>query len=119
MRVMFFQFCCFLSTALAEGEPAPGMKQGIAPFIPLIVIFAIFYFLIMRPQQKKAKLHQKFVTDLKRGDMVVTNSGMIGMIKNLSDKIVTLEVDEGVCIKLLRSQILEGASTLKDEVKGK
>jgi len=105
--------------ALAEGAGAGDIRQGLSPFIPLILIFGIFYFLILRPQQKKMKLHQQFISELKRGDMVITNSGIIGTVRTLGDKFVTLEVDEGVCLKVVRSQILESANTLKEEAKPK
>lgn len=102
--------------ALAEAQPAaPGFKEGLSPFIPLIMIFGVFYFLILRPQQRKQKEQQKFLGELKRGDMVVTTSGIVGTIRTVSDKFVTLEVDEGVCLKMLRGQILESAANLKDE----
>ncbi|MBI4405345.1 MAG: preprotein translocase subunit YajC [Deltaproteobacteria bacterium] len=87
------------------------------PIIPLLLMFAVFYFLVIRPQQKKAKVHQRFLSELKRGDMVVTNAGIIGTIRNISDKFVTLEVDDDVCIKMLRGQISESANTLKEEAK--
>lgn len=103
----------------AEGTPAiapttPG-REGITPFIPLIMIFGVFYFLILRPQQKRQKEQQQFIQNLKRGDMVVTQAGIIGTIKSVGEKFVTLEVDQNVSLKILRSQILESASKLKDE----
>jgi preprotein translocase subunit YajC len=106
--------------AFAEGSPSaaqPGMpgREGITPFIPLILIFGVFYFLILRPQQKRQKDQQRFITELKRGDMVVTQAGIIGTIKTVGDKFVTLEVDQGVSLKILKSQILESAANLKDE----
>src|SRR4051812_27151104 len=104
-----------LSEAMAEigGGGQPALMQ----FVPLILIFGIFYFLIIRPQQKKAKLHTQFLSELKRGDMVVTNSGIVGTVKALSEKLITLEVDEGVCLKVLRSQILENAGSINKEAK--
>lgn len=104
--------------ALAEGAGVDP-RAGLSPFIPMILIFGIFYFLILRPQQKKMKLHQQFISELKRGDMVITQSGIIGTVRTLGDKFVTLEVDEGVCLKIVRSQILESANTLKEEAKPK
>ncbi len=103
--------------AVAEAAAPASPVSAIGPMVPLLIIFGIFYFLIIRPQQKKAKEQQKFIAELKRGDMVITNSGIIGMVKTLSDKLITLEVDEGVCLKVLRSQILEGASALTKEPK--
>jgi preprotein translocase subunit YajC len=104
------------SIALAEAAaPTASMKDGLSPFIPLIMIFGVFYFLILRPQQRKQKEQQRFLTELKKGDMVVTASGIVGTIRTLSDRFVTLEVDDGVCLKMLRGQIAESAANLKDE----
>ncbi len=98
-----------------EKSPIPGVGQSLGPLVPLVLMFAIFYFLVIRPQQKKTKAHQKFLSELKRGEMVVTNAGIVGIVRNLSDKLVTLEVDEGVCLKMLRTQISDSAASLKDE----
>lgn len=87
--------------------------------IPLVLMFAVFYFLIIRPQNKKQKQHQEFLNTLKRGDMVVTASGIIGTVKTVSDRMVTLEVDEGVCLKVVRSQIADNATKLNEEAKAK
>lgn len=73
--------------------------------LPFVAMFAIFYFLIIRPQGKKMKDHEKFVKDLKRGDSVVTASGILGTIDGLTEQIVTLEIASGVKIKLLKKQI--------------
>jgi len=111
----------FLMSAnlFAEGAPTaapagPG-REGITPFIPLIMIFGVFYFLILRPQQKRQKEQQQFIQNLKRGDMVVTQAGIIGTIKTVGEKFVTLEVDQNVSLKILKSQVLESASKLKEE----
>lgn len=98
----------------AEGNAA---GQTLGPIIPLALMFGVFYFLIIRPQQKKAKQHQQFLTELKRGDMVITASGIVGIIKTLSDKLVTLEIDKDVCIKMLRTQISDSANSLKEAPK--
>lgn len=98
----------------AFAESAPSVKEGMTPFIPLLLIFAVFYFMILRPQQKKQKEAQKFIAELKRGDMVVTNSGIIGTVKVVSDKFITLEIDDGVCMKVLKNQIAENAASLKE-----
>jgi len=123
MKQTLLILACSLSSAVALAEggaaAAPDWKQSFGPMLPLFLMFGIFYFLVLRPQQKKSKLHQRFLTELKRGDMVVTNSGMIGMVKNLSDKLITLEVDSNVCIKMLRTQISESAHSLKESGKTK
>jgi preprotein translocase subunit YajC len=76
---------------------------------PFILIFGIFYFLIIRPQQKQRKTHAKFLEELKRGDEVVTSSGIIGTVSSISDKIVTVEIAENVKIKVLRGMISTNA----------
>ncbi len=90
--------------------PAPGGAQGgqgnpIMAFLPLIVIFLIFYFLLIRPQQKKQKQHQEFLKALKKGDEVITSGGIIGRITAISDNIVSLEVAPNVVIRVAKSQI--------------
>ncbi len=73
--------------------------------IPFIGMFAIFYFLIIRPQGKKLKEHESFVSNLKRGDEIITTGGILGTIDGLSDQVVTLEVSSGVKMKVLKKQI--------------
>lgn len=96
----------FWSVAQAQTAGGADMPPGYLQFVPFIFIFVIFYFLIIRPQAKKQKSHQKFVTELKRGESVVTTSGILGTIEGLTDTFVTLEVAPSVRIKILRSQIL-------------
>ena len=107
----------FLTSRWAMAEGITGPAGGVTPLIPLVVIFGIFYFMVIRPQQRKQKDHQKFLTELKRGDLIVTSSGIIGTIRTLSEKFVTLEVDDKVCLKILKGQIAENANTLKEEAK--
>ena len=103
------------NTALAD---AKSQAPGFGPMVPLLLIFGVFYFLVLRPQQKKQKVHEVFLKELKKGDMIVTNSGIIGTVKTLSDRFVTIEVDDGVCLKILRSAIAENAASLKQEPNG-
>lgn len=85
----------------------PGAQAGggIAAFIPLILIFVVFYFLLIRPQQKQAKQHQQFLDDLKTGNRVITKGGIYGTITGLTDTVVTLEIAQDVRIKVSRSAI--------------
>jgi len=71
----------------------------------LVIMFAIFYFMLIRPQQKKAKEHQEMLRNLKKGDEVVTSGGLIGRIAGLTDQYVTLELQEKVRVKMMRSHI--------------
>ena len=80
--------------------------SGFAQFIPLILIFVIFYFFLIRPQQKKVKEHKLMVTSLKRGDEVVTSGGIVGRIERiLGDDKVDLSISENVTIQVVQSTI--------------
>ena len=111
LSTLFFMFS---SWGLGQTPAAPTAREGVTPFIPLLLIFGVFYFLILRPQQRKQKDLQKFLSAMKRGDRVITQSGIIGTVKTVSDQFVTLEVDENVHLKILKSQIAESATTLKE-----
>lgn len=96
--------------AYAEGAaPMAGGAGGIASFIPLILIFVVFYFLLIRPQQKKAKEHQQYLKNLKKGDKVITGGGIHGQITGLTDTVVTMEIAENVRIKVNRASIMGSA----------
>ncbi len=99
-----------ISEAYAMGPPpGGGGGQGggdpITAFLPLILIFGIFYFLLIRPQQKKQKQHQEFVNNLQKGMEVVTSGGIIGKITGVTDEVVTLEIADKVRIKVVKNQI--------------
>ena len=82
-----------------------GGSQGLTSFLPLILMFVVFYFLLIWPQQKKAKAHRQVLSSLQKGDNVVTSSGIYGTITGLTDTVVTLEIAEKVRIKVARSAI--------------
>jgi len=92
------------STALVA-EPAKNPSTFEVLYIPLIAFFAIFYFLIIRPQSKRAKQQQQLISSLKKGDEIITTSGIYGIITGLTDTVATLEISSNVKIKLLRSNI--------------
>lgn len=92
----------FIASAYAQDAAQPG---GLMSFLPLIIIFVIFYFLLIRPQMKRAKEHRKLVSELKSGDEVVTNGGLLGRIRDVGESFVTLEVAEGVQLKVQRQAI--------------
>ena len=80
--------------------------SGFAQFIPLILIFVIFYFFLIRPQQKKVKEHKAMVNALKRGDDVITSGGIVGKIEKVyEDDKVDLSISEGVTIKIIKSTV--------------
>lgn len=98
--------------AYAQGAAGAGTAGGIASFVPLILIFVVFYFLLIRPQQKKAKQHQAYLNDLKKGEKVITGGGIHGRITGLTDSTVTLEIAENVRIKVTRSSIMGSAEAM-------
>ena len=80
--------------------------SGFAQFIPLILIFVIFYFFLIRPQQKKVKEHKLMVTALKRGDEVITSGGIVGKIERvLGDDKVDIQISENVTVQVVQSTI--------------
>ena len=80
--------------------------SGFAQFIPLILIFVIFYFFLIRPQQKKIKEHKQMVTSLKRGDEVVTSGGIVGKIERiLDDDKVEVTISENVTVQVVKSTV--------------
>ncbi len=112
-----------ISALLALAQQAPAAPAGPAPggaggnpmnalcggqggmFIPMIMIFVVFYFMLIRPQQKKQREMQDWLKQLKKGDEVVTTGGLIGKVSGLTDNTVTLELQEKVRVKVLRSHI--------------
>jgi len=104
-----------IGIAYAQSGATPPGGAGLASFIPLILIFVVFYFLLIRPQQKKAKEHQAYLGSLKKGDEVVTSGGIYGRITGLTDVVATLEVADGVRIKINRSSILTSATDAKQQ----
>ena len=96
-----------ISPAYAQAAGGGGAFD-IAAFLPLILIFAVFYFLLIRPQQKKVKQHRELVSNLRRNDRVVTAGGIIGTVsKVINDAEVQVEIAEGVRVRVIRSQIVE------------
>ncbi len=80
------------------------MDPSIAQFIPLILIFIIFYFFLIRPQQKRAKEHKKMVEELKRGDKIITRGGIIGTVERIIDnEKLEVEISNSVKVEILRS----------------
>ena len=84
-------------------------NSGIAQFIPLILIFVIFYFFLIRPQQKKVKEHKIMVENLKRGDKVVTSGGIVGTVERVmeNDK-AEIEISENVKVEIVKSTGIQG-----------
>lgn len=94
----------FVTPAYAQAAGAGG-AAAITQFIPLILIFAIMYFLMIRPQQKRVKEHRAMVAALQKGDQVITQGGLIGKVIKASDDELEIEIAQGVKVRVVRSTI--------------
>ena len=99
---MVFPATAFIPLLLDAGAPAPN---PITKFVPLIFIGLIFYFLLIRPQQKQRKEQQKLIESIKTGDKVVTSSGIYGLISNVKDRTVMLKVADNVKIEIDKAAV--------------
>ncbi len=99
----------FIPTAFADtAAPAAAhasTQSTIMSFLPMVVIFILFWFLLIRPQQKKAKLHNKMISELQKGDDVVTNGGILGKIAKVDDQVIHLEIADNVVIKVQKGTV--------------
>src|ERR1700690_2439661 len=104
----------FISTAFAQGSPFGGLFGGggggdggmLMSLLPFVLIFVIMYFLILRPQQKRVKQHAEMVKNVRRGDSVVTNGGLIGKVTKVIDEDqIEIEIADDVRIRQVRSMI--------------
>lgn len=109
------------SNVMAQtAAPAPGTPEAAATtapawmqFVPIAVIMFVFYFFLIRPQAKKQAEQKNFLTTLKAGDQVITQSGILGKISGLNENIVNLEIANGVQIKILKGQVLALQNSLQ------
>ena len=93
-------------------------ESGFAQLIPLILIFVIFYFFLIRPQQKKVKEHKLMVENLKRGDKVVTAGGIVGRVERIIDNDkIEVEISDNVKVEIIKSTGIQGLVTQNQEVK--
>lgn len=109
----------FISEALAQTEGAPAAEpSALASMLPLILIFAVFYFLLIRPQHKKMKAHEELVNSLAKGAEVITAGGIYGKITKVDEEkgIAHVEIAKDIVIKIKRSTILDVASKDADKV---
>ncbi len=96
----------FISPAFAQDGGIMGGFGSLGGILPLILIFVVFYFLLIRPQQKKVKEHRSMLEALRRGDKIVTNGGIIGqIIKVVSENVLDLEIADGIRVRVVRSMI--------------
>lgn len=98
----------FSTPALAQTAGTGGAGSALMSFFPLILIFAIMYFLMIRPQQKKAKEHRAMIEALRRGDQVLTQGGIVGKVVRVhEDGMVEVEIADGVKVRVVRSTITQ------------
>jgi preprotein translocase subunit YajC len=96
----------FVTPAFAQTAGAPGAGAALAQFLPIILIFIIFYFLLIRPQQQKMKQHRAMVEALRRGDQVVTSGGIVGKVSKVQeDGMVEVEIADNVKVKVIKATI--------------
>ena len=106
-----------IAYAMGTGGGESGQGGGFGAFVPLILMFGIFYFLLIRPQQKKQKEHRQMLGNLKKGDQVITSGGLYGRITGLTDTVATLEISEKVRVKVGRGNIAGLAQTENPDTK--
>ena len=102
---MFFATPAMAQTTTAAGAASGGGAAALIQFLPIIGLIVLFYFLMIRPQQRRMKQHQAMVQAVKRGDTVVLNSGVIGKVSKVEDAEVSLEIATGVNVKVVKSMI--------------
>ena len=91
----------FISNAWA----APAQQPGFASFLPLIILFIIFYFILIRPQIKQAKQHKQLVASLTKGDEIATSGGLLGKIKQVGDNFIIVEVSKEIEVKIQKQSV--------------
>jgi preprotein translocase subunit YajC len=97
-----------ISEAFAQGTGAGGGGDFLVQLFPLILIFVVFYFLLIRPQQAKARQHREMLGGVKRGDRVVTGGGIIGLVtKVISDNEIQVELAEGVRVRIIKATVTD------------
>lgn len=94
-----------MAYAMGQSGAAGQGAGGFTAFIPLILMFVIFYFLLIRPQQKKAKDHRDMIASLKKGDRIITSGGLHGRITGLDDTTLTVEISDKVRVKIARGNV--------------
>ncbi|GAA0721081.1 preprotein translocase subunit YajC [Dokdonella soli] len=94
-----------ISNAYAQAAGAGAAPNPLVSFLPLIILFGIFYFMLIRPQMKRAKEQRAMISALNKGDEVLTNGGLLGRIDDIADQFVTLEIAPNVTVKLQKQAI--------------
>ncbi|KXU90630.1 preprotein translocase subunit YajC [Caballeronia megalochromosomata] len=95
----------FISNAYAQGLTAGGAESSLMSFLPLILMFAVLYFIMIRPQMKRQKEHRNMLSAMAKGDEVVTNGGIVGKITKVTDAYVGVEIAEGTEITIQKASV--------------
>ena len=95
----------FMGGCVPGGEPAEGGQGTIYMILFLVLIFALFYFVMIRPQRKRQKEHQEMTQELKRGDRVITIGGIYGQIESISEDSIVIKIESGMTIRMTRNSI--------------
>jgi preprotein translocase subunit YajC len=95
----------FISSAYAQAAAPGAAPNPLISFLPLVILFGIFYFMLIRPQMKRAKEQRAMIAALAKGDEVLTNGGVLGRIEDIADQFVTLEIAPNVIVKLQKQAI--------------
>lgn len=109
-------FDLLISSAHAQAAGAPAQPAWVS-FVPFVLIFLVMYFLMIRPQKKRMEEEQSFITKLAHGDEVYTKSGILGKVTGIAEKVVTLELEGGTKMKVLKSHIGGSAASIFAEPK--
>jgi preprotein translocase subunit YajC len=110
--LFFLEFSVFISSAFAQTAPAAaassgGMQSSLMSMLPLILMFVVLYFVMIRPQMKKQKEHRSMIDALAKGDEIVTAGGMIGKVTKMGESYVSVELAQGVEAQFQRSAVVQ------------
>jgi preprotein translocase subunit YajC len=108
---IYLEFAVFISSAIAQTAPAAAaggdMQSSLMGMLPLVLMFVVLYFVMIRPQMKKAKEHKAMIEALAKGDEIVTAGGILGRVTKLGDSFIDIEVADGVEVHLQRSAVVQ------------
>jgi preprotein translocase subunit YajC len=102
-------------SGIAWAQGGPGGPSPIVSLMPIALMFVVLYFLLIRPQQKRAREHQTMIDNLKRNDEIVTSGGLYGRVQTITDKVLTVEIAPNVRVRVDRAQIASVARAGKAE----
>jgi preprotein translocase subunit YajC len=97
----------FISEAFAQTTPAAGSSDGLLSLLPIVLMFVVLYFIMIRPQMKRQKEHKAMIEAIAKGDEVVTSGGVLGKVSKLGDTYIHLEVANGVELQVQRSSVVQ------------